>query len=177
MPGRRASLVAWPAAALLIVGCAAGGTAEGRPEVSGAPSETTPRPTSPTTSPTVGQRIDEIVEVVLGGVPLRLEVADDPDERAVGLMGRTEAPPGTGMVFQFGEPVRRQFWMRNVPIPLVGVFTRDGEVVHVAQMAPCAEADSARCPRYGPGEPFDTVVETAPETLPDIRPGDRLVYR
>ncbi len=132
---------------------------------------------APGPTPSVGQRIDETVEAELGGVRLRLEVADEPRERAVGLMGRSEVPAGTGMVFRFDEPVRSSFYMFQVPIPLTGVFLRDGVVVHVAQMEPCRESEASRCPLYGPQEPFDAVVETAPATLPDVRRGDRLAYR
>lgn len=123
--------------------------------------------------PPVGQRIEERVEARLDGVQLDLEVADEPHERAVGLMGRDEVPPGTGMLFEFEQPVRTSFYMFDVPVPLTAVFIRDGVVVHVAQMPPCTEDDASRCPLYGPDEPFDTVVETAPETLPDVVPGDR----
>jgi uncharacterized protein len=151
---------------LLVAGCS---DATGRSDAGTA---------QPTAEPTVGQRIDETVDAVLGGVPLRLEVADEPGERAVGLMGRTEVPPGTGMVFQFDAPVSTKFYMFQVPVPLTAVFLRDGEVVHVAQMDPCEDTDPQACPLYGPdGQPFDTVVETAPETLPDVGVGDRLEYR
>lgn len=126
-------------------------------------------------SPSVGQRIDETVEAELGGVRLTLEVADDPEERAVGLMGRTEVPAGTGMVFRFDEQVSSSFYMFQVPVPLVAVFVRDGVVVAVEQMEPCREADAVACPLYGPDEPYDTVVETAPETLAGLEPGARLV--
>jgi uncharacterized membrane protein (UPF0127 family) len=126
-------------------------------------------------SPSAGQRIAEVVEAELGGVPLRLEVADEPAERAVGLMGRTEVPEGTGMVFLFDAPTTSSFYMFQVPVPLVAVFVREGVVVGVEQMAPCEEAEPQACPLYGPDEPYDTVVETAPGTLPDVAVGDRLV--
>jgi hypothetical protein len=131
-----------------------------------------------TPSPTVGQRIAETVQAELGDVELELEVADEPDERAIGLMGRTDVPAGTGMVFEFGEAVSTKFYMFQVPVPLTAVFVRDGVVVHVSQMAPCTETDGTRCPLYGPdGEAFDVVVETAPETLPDVQVGDRYEQR
>lgn len=152
------------AAALLVVlltGCS-----DGEPPA-GPPSEAAP-------TPSVGQRIAETVSATLDGVALRLEVADEPGERTVGLMGRTEVPAGTGMVFRFDPPVATKFYMFQVPVPLTAVFVRDGVVVHVAQMEPCTETDGARCPLYGPdGEQFDTVVETAPSTLPDVQVGDR----
>lgn len=128
-------------------------------------------------SPSVGQRISDTTTAVLDGVELELEVADEQPERAVGLMGRTQVPAGTGMVFLFGAPVETSFYMFQVPVPLTAVFVRDGTVVHVAQMAPCTETDPRRCPLYGPDVPFDTVVETAPSTLPDVKVGDRLELR
>jgi len=42
-------------------------------------------------------------------------------------------------------------------------------------MPPCELDEPQDCPTYGPDEPFDTVVETAPETLPDVRVGDDVV--
>ena len=148
--------------ALLLTGCSGD-----------APSAAPPSP-----SASVGQRIEETVRADLGGVPLTLEVADEQPERAVGLMGRTEVPDGTGMLFLFDEPVRSKFYMFQVPVPLTAVFVRDGTVVHVSQMPPCELADGSQCPLHGPDdEPFDTVVETAPETLPDVKVGDRLELR
>jgi len=154
-----------PLLALLLLPACSGGQDAAAPATS---------PPSAGATPSVGQRIDEVVEAELGGVPLRLEVADDPAERAVGLMGRTEVPAGTGMVFLFDAPVTSSFYMFQVPVPLVAVFVREGVVVGVEQMVPCTEPQPQACPLYGPDEPFDTVVETAPETLPDVAVSDRL---
>lgn len=115
------------------------------------------------------------VRATLDGVELLLEVADDDQERAVGLMRRSSVPPGTGMVFLYDEPVESRFYMYDVQVPLRAVFVRDGRVVLSVLMPPCEKGLAPQeCPTYGPDEPFDTVVETAPETLPDVRPGDRL---
>jgi uncharacterized protein len=156
--------------ALLLPACSTGAERAAAPA---APSPAVPSAV-PSATPSVGQRIAEVVDAELGGVALRLEVADDPDERAVGLMGRTQVPAGTGMVFLFGGPVTSSFYMFQVPVPLVAVFVREGVVVGVEQMAPCELTDPAACPLYGPDAPYDTVVETAPETLPDVAVGDRL---
>ena len=119
---------------------------------------------------------DGQVRATLDGVELLLEVADDPEERAVGLMRRSSVPPGTGMLFRYDEPVQSRFYMYDVPIPLRAVFVRDGRVVLSVLMPPCEQGLAPQqCPTYGPDEPFDTVVETAPETLPDVQAGDRLV--
>lgn len=118
---------------------------------------------------------DGQVRATLDGVELLLEVADDERERAVGLMRRSSVPPGTGMVFLYDEPVESRFYMYDVQVPLRAVFVRDGRVVLSVLMPPCEKGLAPQeCPTYGPDEPFDTVVETAPETLPDVQPGDRL---
>jgi uncharacterized membrane protein (UPF0127 family) len=117
----------------------------------------------------------ELVRAVLDGVELRLELADEPAERAFGLMQRESVPPGTGMLFSYDAPVRTRFHMYDVPIPLLAVFVRDGRVVSSVLMQPCELDELRDCPTYGPDEPFDTVVETAPGTLPDVGPGDQLV--
>ena len=120
---------------------------------------------------------DERLGAVLDGVELRLEVADDARERAVGLMRRESVPPGTGMVFLYDEPSEGRYYMYDVPVPLRAVFVRDGRVVSTVVMPPCAEPEPAQCPTYGADGPYDTVVETAPETLPDVQPGDAFELR
>jgi uncharacterized membrane protein (UPF0127 family) len=111
---------------------------------------------------------------VLDGVELELEVADDGAERSVGLQRRASVPPGTGMVFLYDQPVTGRYWMYDVQVPLRAVFVRDGRVVSTVLMPPCESEVAQSCPTYGPDEPYDTVVETAPETLPDVQPGDLL---
>lgn len=119
---------------------------------------------------------DGRVRGTLDGVRLVLEVADTPEERAVGLMRRESLPAGTGMVFRYDGLTTGRFYMYDVPIPLRAVFVREGKVVFTVVMPPCPKGIApADCPTYGPDEQFDTVVETAPETLPDVQPGDRLV--
>ncbi len=138
------------------------------PDPSGSPSPASgPAGTSPSAAP-------ERVRAVLDGVELSLEVADDPQERAVGLMRRTSVPAGTGMVFRYDELSNGRYYMFQVPVPLRAVFVRDGRVVSTALMPPCEEPVPEDCPTYGADGPYDTVVETAPETLPDVQPGDVL---
>ncbi len=119
----------------------------------------------------------ERVEAVLDGVELELEVADTVEERATGLMRRASVPPGTGMVFRYDEPSTGHFWMFDVAVPLRAVFVRDGRVVSTVVMPPCQADVAQACPTYGADGPYDTVVETAPETLTDVEPGDRFELR
>ncbi|MFD2174105.1 DUF192 domain-containing protein [Rhodobacter lacus] len=56
----------------------------------------------------------------LAGV--RVEIADDAQERAQGLMGRTALPPGTGMLFVYDQAQVVAFWMHDTLIPLDMIF-------------------------------------------------------
>ena len=144
---------------LLLLGLLTGCGGEG-------PAAQTPAaPAPPSPSP-------ERVAAVLDGVQLSLEVADEPAERAVGLMRRESVPPGTGMVFLYDEPSTGRYYMFDVPVPLRAVFISDGRVVSTVVMPPCEQPEPQDCPTYGADAPYDTVVETAPETLPDVQPGD-----
>lgn len=138
---------------------------------SSASQSTAPAPSPSTAPPAV------VVSAVLDGVELELEVADTREERAVGLMRRESVPPGTGMVFLYDEPSEGRYYMFQVPVPLRAVFVRDGRVVSTVVMPPCGLDDPAACPTYGADGPYDTVVETAPETLPDVQPGDAFELR
>ena len=51
-----------------------------------------------------------------------VEVADDANERAKGLMFRQEMPLSEGMLFVYDAPRRPSFWMKNTLIPLDMVF-------------------------------------------------------
>jgi len=100
--------------------------------------------------------------------PIVVEVADTADERAVGLMGRAEVPPGTGMVFVYPEPVSNAFWMGNVEVPLSIAWVLDDTVVGLAEMLPCPAADET-CPRYSPGTLYTHAVETTGGTFSDAQ--------
>ena len=51
-----------------------------------------------------------------------IEVADDGQERAQGLMFRTELAPASGMLFVYDSPRQPSFWMKNTLIPLDMIF-------------------------------------------------------
>ena len=63
-------------------------------------------------------------------------MADTPDERAQGLMFRTELAPASGMLFVYDAPRSVQFWMKNTLIPLDMVFAdASGTVTRVHEGA------------------------------------------
>ena len=85
--------------------------------------------------------------VQVGDVSLTVWVADNPDDRARGLMDIDVLPPGIdGMLFVFDRPVRASFWMLNTLIPLdVWWFDDDGQLIGVTAMQPC---EFQPCPEY-----------------------------
>lgn len=69
-----------------------------------------------------------------GVYPFKVEVADTPDERALGLMFRRKMAADHGMLFDMGHVGEADFWMENTFIPLDIVFIgADGKVVSVAE--------------------------------------------
>lgn len=88
---------------------------------------------------------------------LRVEIANGPEERARGLMGRTSLDADRGMAFLFEEPVINAFWMKNTRIPLsIAFWDADARIVDVLEMTPCPEDP---CPIYRPGAPYVGAVE------------------
>lgn len=53
---------------------------------------------------------------------IRVEIADTPDSRARGLMGRKSLGPKAGMLFVYDSPRPASFWMKNTLIPLDMLF-------------------------------------------------------
>jgi uncharacterized protein len=62
--------------------------------------------------------------------PIDVEIAEEPKEKELGLMFRTELPEGTGMLFPYKAPREVTMWMHNTYIPLDMVFIRPDGVVH-----------------------------------------------
>jgi hypothetical protein len=96
-------------------------------------------------------------------VTLGVEVADNPTERARGLMERKALEPEKGMLFVFPEPQVLSFWMKDTLIPLeILFFDQDGQFVNSMLMEPCTQDP---CTRYV----SQALAQYAIEVLPDFR--------
>lgn len=71
-----------------------------------------------------------------GKLLLQVELADNPETRAMGLMWRQKLPDEQGMVFLFEQEQDVSFWMRNTLIPLDLIYiAKDGVINHIHPMA------------------------------------------
>lgn len=112
--------------------------------LSGAALACAPRPATPANPDAVPAATCEdrpFAEVEIETRPrLGLELARTPDERALGLMFRESLPWDTGMLFEFQQPSRAGFWMRNTSIPLsIAWLDRDGTIVDIQDMQPLSD--------------------------------------
>ncbi len=90
-------------------------------------------------------------------VSVRVEIADTPEARSQGLMGRRRLAPNAGMAFLFEQPTTNRFWMKNTLIPLsIAFWDETSRIVAIRDMAPCLEDP---CPLYSAGTPYIGAVE------------------
>jgi len=70
-------------------------------------------------------------------VTIQAEVADEPDERAVGLMSRKKIDKNKGMLFVYNSPSAPKFWMKNTLISLDILFSSyDGRIIKIFENVP-----------------------------------------
>jgi uncharacterized protein len=68
---------------------------------------------------------------------IQAQVAATADQRATGLMFRTEMPANEGMLFVFEQAAVQCFWMKNTLLPLTAAFVADdGRIVNLVDMKP-----------------------------------------
>ena len=113
---------------------------------------------------------DVTIETVSGAVNVVVEVASLPAQRQQGLMCRSVAAAGTGMIFTWPNDYNGGFWMFNTYVPLdIIYFGGSGQPV-LRQMAPCpreaGEDDGSwrsRCitesSKYGTSVPYRNALE------------------
>ena len=80
------------------------------------------------------------IALTIRDLRLEAEVADDPDEKTIGLMGRKELAEGQGMLFVFSRPQPMGFWMKDTLIPLsIAYLNAEGFIREIHDMQPLEE--------------------------------------
>lgn len=83
---------------------------------------------------------DKMTEIRVGGVSIRVEIADTPAEHARGLMFRRELSEDSGMLFIYPSPRILTFWMKDTYIPLdIAFIDKDETIVSIQHMKPLDE--------------------------------------
>lgn len=76
-------------------------------------------------------------EIVVDGTTIRVEIADEPVERNLGLMYRDSLGADAGMLFVYPDAKERSFWMKDTKVPLtIAYVDATGTIVHLADMRP-----------------------------------------
>jgi uncharacterized membrane protein (UPF0127 family) len=130
---------------LLIAGCGA--------DDGGAPADGSGGEDASTNSPAATVRIE-----ASGGenVEVQVEIADDTEEMARGLMGRTALAEDAGMLFVYPEERELSFWMKDTLIPLsIAFMDREGRIVDIQDMKALDDTP----PHYASAEPAQYALE------------------
>lgn len=93
---------------------------------------------------------------------LTVEIAEQGNQRAHGLMERDHLPADAGMIFLYPRPQSPDngFYMFRTRIPLdIAFMDEDGEIVAIRQMLPCESPNPRLCTVYAPGVPYSSALE------------------
>ena len=72
---------------------------------------------------------------------VKAEIAEKPEDRNHGFMGRKTIPDGTGMLFVFEKDQILSFWMKNTPHPLsIAYIDSKGKIRNIFDMTPYSTA-------------------------------------
>ena len=99
-------------------------------------------------------------KVTINDISYYVDLADDDNERAMGLMYRKEMANDEGMLFIFPDTEYRAFWMKNTLIPLdILYFDQNRKLINVIENTPPCKNTTTRCPNYPSNRPAKYVLE------------------
>ena len=104
---------------------------------------------------------DNYNKVVIKDAVINVEVVDNEEERANGLMFRERLGENDGMLFVFEDSDFRTFWMKNTLIPLDIIFISENfRIINIEEAEPCKEG---RCEIYSSMDKAKYVLEVNKE--------------
>lgn len=99
-------------------------------------------------------------KVTINNIDFYVELADDDNERAMGLMYRKQMDEDAGMLFIFPNSQPRAFWMKNTLIPLdILYFDNNRKLINISENTPPCKNTTTRCPNYPSKRPAKYVLE------------------
>jgi len=113
---------------------------------------------------------------------LTVELAETPEQRAMGLMERPVLPADGGMLFLYSEvqPESSGFWMFRTRFPLDIAFVDSlGGIRSIHTMTPCPSSLAQGCPTYPAGAPYVAALEVNAGYFArrQLRVGDRVLLQ
>lgn len=115
------------------------------------------------------------VKTAAGNFDFVVEIADEPEERMIGLMHRKKMALKHGMLFDFGHNSLVNMWMQNTVLSLDMIFIRqNGTVAKVAVRTTPFSEDIITS-----GEPVSHVLElnAGVAALIGLKKGDKISHR
>ncbi len=100
-----------------------------------------------------------VIYTGVGPVKINVERADTPEKLAIGFMNRPALAKSYGMIFIFPDEKIRDFWMKDMLIPLEVMFIdTKGRINEIITMTPCP-LDIKTCPTYISKSPARFAIE------------------
>jgi uncharacterized protein len=81
---------------------------------------------------------NKIKAVNINGKTFYAEIVSSPEKMQKGLGKRNGLCQSCAMLFQFSEPGKRSFWMKDMRFPLDILWILNGKVVHIEKNVPKA---------------------------------------
>jgi hypothetical protein len=96
----------------------------------------------------------------LGQKIIYLEIADNPEKHARGLMFRESLAENEGMLFVFESEEPRSFWMKNTFVDLsIGYFNKNQELLEFIEMKAVKSLIQKDLPQYQSHSPAQFALE------------------
>ncbi|MEO0077233.1 MAG: DUF192 domain-containing protein, partial [candidate division WOR-3 bacterium] len=80
---------------------------------------------------------DSLITLTIKNIKIKVELANTPEKRALGLMHRKQLDWNSGMLFIFEQEGIYPFWMKFTQIPLsIAFISRDNVILDILEMVP-----------------------------------------
>jgi uncharacterized protein len=95
--------------------------------------------------------------VVINGINIPVEIADETEEQRQGLSGRGSLDEGSGLLFIFPDKQVRVFWMKDMFFPLDIIWIADNKIIKTDENLPPGGKSPAE--KYNSVRPANYVLE------------------